>query len=138
MFAVLFAPLLAAALASTQGVPQYDPQATAVTGADKPVAKRALEVLSAIEGGSLDRSLLTPAFRTEFTDAVLASDNGIVKGLGPPKRFLLQQKNDLGDSVRYVFVAAWDGGLALSYSFGIDKSNNLINALYFRPANDPG
>jgi hypothetical protein len=137
MFAAVFAPLLAAVLASTEGVPQYDPQATAITGADKTVAKRALEALGAIEGGSLDRSVLTPAFRNEFTDAVLASDTGIVKGLGAPKRFLLQQKNDLGDSIRYVFVAAWDGGLALSYSFGIDKSSDLIDALYFRPANNP-
>ena len=140
MLAAIFAPLLAAAVGNgSVGVVPFDgPAPTAVSDADRPVASRAESALEALAAGTLDSSLLAPSFRGQFTTNVAAADRSFLKGRGDPKRFLFLQKNDSGESVRYVFVASWGDGASLAYTFGLNKTSDLVDTLYFRPYTSPG
>jgi hypothetical protein len=129
--ALLLGVLVAAA---SPGMPALA-QAAAEPATDRALAmKLAEKIIMQVQGGKVDRTLLTPAFGEDLTDAVVANDASFLNGRGKAKIAGLLQRNDLGDDIRYVFLVTFDDG-AVALTFGIDKSTNLIDALYFRPAN---
>jgi len=135
MLVKFFAPLLGllvAAAAPPIATFADAPEATANDSAT--AAKLATKLIGQIAGGKIDRTLLTPAFNEELTDSIVASYAGFLSGRGKPKLAGQIGRTDLGDDIRYVYLITFDDG-AVACTFGIDKSTNLIDALYFRPAN---
>ncbi len=135
---MFFAPLLAAVVGSGGGyaVPA-GPVASSISEADRPVADRAAAALASLEDGSLDPALLTPAFREQFSKDVVAADASFLRGRGAPKQMSILQRDDQGTRTRYTFVVTFNDNNSLSYTIGINKASNLIDALYFRPYNTP-
>ena len=135
MLVKFFAPLLGLLVAA--GAPAVvtladTPEATESDSAA--AAKLATKLIGQIAGGKIARTLLTPAFSEELTDSVVASYAGFLGGRGKPRIAGQLGRTDLGDDIRYVYLITFDDG-AVACTFGIDKSSNLIDALYFRPAN---
>ena len=138
IFAPVFAPLLAAALGSGAIVPGINGAVPGgISDEDQPIVQRAQSALESLEAGILDPALLTPAFREQFTAGVIASDASFLKGRGAPTRWYGLQRDDAGTRIRYTFVVVFKDQNSLAYTFGINKSSNLIDALYFRPYNTP-
>ena len=139
IFASIFAPIVIAAAVGHGGIypGENGPVPQAVSDVDQPIADRAQAALASLEGGTLDPTLLTPSFRQEFTKDVIAADASFLKGRGAPTQFLILQRDDQGTRTRYTFVIGFKDGNWLSYTLGINKTSDLIDALYFRPANPP-
>jgi hypothetical protein len=127
MFAFFATALLAAVVAQS-----------AIAEGDKPVPERAADVFASIGAGHIDRTLLTPGFSALFTDATLANDASIIATRGEPKSMTLTARNDSGSAVRYVFLVVWKDRNAVSFTLGIDKATNRIDALYLLPAQVTG
>jgi hypothetical protein len=134
MLVRFFAPLLGLLVAvTTSGIPALADPAPANESDTAAAAKLVQKLIAQIQTGKVDRSMLTPAFSEDLTDSVVASYAGFLNGRGKPKLAGLLQRNDLGDDVRYVYLINFDDG-AVACTFGVDKSSNLVDALYFRPA----
>jgi hypothetical protein len=137
MVAAIFVSLLTLlAAVNMPGVPTLTQAPQPIGSADAAVAKRAKDLITQIQSGKVDRTLLTPTFSEEFTDDAIAGDATFLGGRGKPTSFGLLQRTDAGDDVRYVFLAGWSDG-NVAYTFGIDKKTGLIDALYFRAAGNP-
>ena len=138
MLAVVFASILTfVAAVNAPGVPTLAEPAQAITGDTVSVADRAKQLIKEIQDGKVDRTLLTPAFSDTFTSGAIAGDATFLGGRGKPTHFGLLSRSDVGDDVRYVFLASWSDG-AINYTFGIDKATGLIDACYFRAAGNGG
>jgi hypothetical protein len=135
MLVRFFPPLLGLLVAAaTPGVPVFAQSAPESTNDTAVATKLATKLIMQVQSGKVDRALLTPAFSEDLSDSVVANYAGFLNDRGKAKIAGLLQRNDLGDDIRYVFLVTFDNG-AVACTFGIDKSTNLIDALYFRPAN---